>query len=717
MKTFKSSNMLLASSVILALSGCGSEDFTPAAKENNSAPMHGGDINIAFHEKDDLKFVNLLGTLSGASSGEGVATDADGNYLSVTDVTIQTSGSQADKIAALGAELNGNQIAIRPAAIAPFLDNDQNHTIVVNYNISDGKNKTPRTATFTFSGEDAAPVATGDLVGNFTKDAGTGELNLFTNVFDEDLEPLSVDGASIIAAGANPFDLGLTIVDNILNIDIASVSEQIPDGNKVTFNYTYKIKDHNHEIERNMVINILGVKDVPGAPLIPDYFLSSEIKETDTVQMYDLAQDVVDREGDSIVVHDITLDGGTELPYGVEVDGNVLYLDPHSYFNQVNHGEFKELLFSFKISDDQGNTSDGERTLTVKLNGEQTNMIAAAGFKAGFEDEAQVGPLDQNANAGGFVWGWAGWGCPEKAYQAESARTGKYGMRMVGSFCHFEIHNVIPVIEDNQKYAMSYWLRNEASNGAAGNPYVPLFANVGETGLDNKFWLGSRYFDQGLDKWMEHVQLINTNESGNWNGYENLSMNFGLLKYDDSYAGGSHDIDDLNLVKFGHYDTDAHDMLVADAGLFENGETIVSSGGVVEIRDVAGDHKLYVNTSGEVSGVTISIPVKAGAIREGERFALSLDAQLINHDTLYEVDANTKVEYTVSLSNGTESIAGNGAGSTWGPDISLADIIITEEFGRSADVDWSTEMMTLNITLTEANAEYYINNVRLIAIP
>ena len=715
MKTFNSSKLLLASSVILALSGCGSESFTPEIKANNAAPTHGGDINVAFHEKDAIMFVNLLGTPSGSNSGEGVATDADGSYLSVTDFTMQSSGSNAEEIGELGAELNGNKIAIRPAEIAPFLDNDQTHTIVVNYNISDGKNKTPRSATFTFTGEDAAPVAIGDLVGNFTKDAGTGVINLFTNVFDEDLEPLLA--GAILADEDNPFDLGLTFVDNLLNIDIASVADQIPDGSKLTFNYTYKIQDHNHEIERNMIINILGVKDVPGAPLIPDYFLSSEINETDTVQVYDLAQDIIDREGDAIAVHDLTLDGSSNLPYGVVVEGNSLTLDPHAYFNQVDAGEFKELLFSYKISDDQGNTSDGERTLTVKLNGEQTNLIAASGFAAGFENSAQVGPLDQTANPGGFVWGWAGWACPEKAFQAESARTGNYGMKMKGSFCHFEIHNVIPVIEDDQKYAMSYWLRNEASNGAAGNPYVPLFANVGDTGLANKFWAGSRYFDQGLGKWMEHVQMINTNESGNWDGYENLSMNFGILKYDESYAGGSHDIDDLNLVKFGHFDTAAHDMLTADAGLFENAEVIASTGGIVEIRDDAGDNKLYVNTSGEADGVTISIPVKAGAIRVGERFALSLNAQLINHDTLYAVDAGTQVNFSASLSNGTESIAGNGEGSTWGPNDSAVDIIITEEFGRSADVDWSGETMTLNITLSEANAEYYINNVRLIAIP
>lgn len=717
MKTFKSKKLFLASSVMLALSGCGSESFTPEEKPNNSAPTHGGDINLSYHEKEALEFVNLLGTPTGASSGEGVATDADGSYLFVTDATLQTSGDKTEEIGGIGIELNGNQVGVRPYAIAPFLDNDETHTMVVSYNISDGVHTTARTATFVVTGEDVAPETTGDLIGNFTKDAGTGVLDLLNGVTDGDEEPLVVEESSIIADTENPFAVPFTVVDNMMNLDIASIESQIPDGNKVTFNYTYTIKDHNHEIERNMIINVLGVKDVPGAPLIPDYFLSSEINETDTVQVYDLAKDVIDREGDAVVVHDLTLNSAIELPYGVMVDGNTLTLDPHAYFNQVANGEFIELLFSYKISDDQGNTSDGERTLTVKLNGEQTNLLATVYPNYGFEDEAQVGPLDQATNPGNFTWGWAGWGCPEKAFQAESARTGNYGMKMRGSFCHFEIHNVIDALEEDQKYAMSYWLRNEASNGPNGNPFVPLFATVGDTGLPNKFWMGPRYFDQSLNKWMEHSQLINTNEFGNWDGYETLPMNFGILKYDESYAGGSHDLDDLNLVKFGHYDTAAHDMIVDDAGLFENSEVVTSSGGVVEIRDDAGDNKLYVNTSGEADGVTISIPVEAGAIRVGERFALSLDAQLINHDALYAENANTKVDYIVSLSNGTESIAGSSNGSTWGPGISSADIIITEEHGRSAEVDWSAEMMTLNITFTQTDAEYYINNIRVIAIP
>lgn len=707
--------MLLASSVILALSGCGSEDYTPAAKTNNSAPTHGGDITKSFTEKDALAFINLLGTPTGDDVGSGSVTDADGSYLSVKDVQITVAGPKAEAIGNVGVEMNGNKVGIRPSAIAPMLDTDETHTITLTFNISDGSNTVARQATFIVTGEDFAPVVEGDLVSNFTRDAGAVSVDLLRKVTDADGEVLTT--TDVVADAANPFTLPFTVNGNMLELDIAAVESQIPDGQKVTFDFTYKIADHRFEESRKLTVNVLGVQDIPGAPLILNYFLEESANETDTVQVYDLTTETQDREGDAVMISELSVDGQTALPYGVELDGNMLSVDPHAYFNEVKAGGKKELQFLFKVSDDQGNTSDGERSLVVTINGEQTNLVAKSGFSAGFENTANVGPLDQTTNPAGFVWGWAGWACPGKAIRTESARTGDYGMLMQGSFCHFEIHNIIPALENNQKYAMSYWLRNEASNGAAGNPYVPLFANVGDTGLDNRFWMGSRYFDQSLNKWMEHVQLINTNDFGNWDGYENLAVNFGLLKYDDSYSGGKHDIDDLNMVKFGHFDTAVHDMLVDDFGLFENAQTVAVSAGIAEVREVAGAHKLYVDTTGAVDGVTISLPIKAGAIKAGGRYAVALNAQLINHDTLYAAGANTQVAYYVGLSNGMESIAANGNGITWGANDSAADIIITEEFGRSAEVNWSQETMTLNILLSRADAQYYIDNVRLIAIP
>mgnify|MGYP003670416657 FL=1 len=711
MKSIPATKFLLASvacSVITACGGSGGGSSTPTVSSNS--PAHGGDIMLTYSEKDPFKRLFLLGTPTGENSGTGVATDMDGDILRVTNI----SSSLTDMT---GFELDGLYLGIRPEAIAPTLDTDETLTMTLTYDITDGSNTTARSATITIIGQDIAPVAEDDLVGNFTRDAGMGVVDLLKGVVDGDEEPLTA--FDVTADANNPLTIPFTInEENQLELDVSAVESQIPDGEKVTFNYTYKVKDHRFEIDRNLVINVLGVQDIPGAPLILNYFLEASANETDTVQVYDLAQETVDREDDAIVIDNLTLDGDADLPYGVELNDTMLSVDPHAFFNEIDMGQSKVLSFGFNVADDAGNTADGQRSLVVTINGEETNLVKAAGFNADFEDAAHVGPLDATNNTGGFMWGWAGWACPDPGINTASARTGDYGMHMQGSFCHFELQNIVTSLEDNQKYAMSYWLNNAASNGASGNPFVPLFTTVPEgSSLDNRFWLGGRYSDQSLNTWMEHVQIIDTGDTGDWDGYETLPVHFGLLKYDDSYAGGDHSIDDLNMVKYGHYDTAAHDMLLDDIGLFDNAETIVSDGGTVEIRDVESMQKLFVDTTGTTDGVTISLPIKAGAIQAGGRYAVIVDTQLINHDTLYTAGENTVVLFELTLSNGTESIAANGSGTTKGTENTTSDIIITEEFGRSAAVDWSQETMTLNVMLTEANAQYYIDNVRLIAIP
>ncbi|ABG40483.1 hypothetical protein Patl_1965 [Paraglaciecola sp. T6c] len=711
MKSTQASKFLLASVACSVITACGgSSGGSSAPTVSSNSPSHGGDISLTYSEKDPFKRLFLLGTPAGENSGTGVATDMDGDILRITNI----SSNLTDMT---GFEIDGLYLGIRPEAVAPTLDTGESLTMTLTYDITDGSNTTARSATITITGEDVAPVAEGDLAGNFTRDTGTAVVDLLKDVVDGDDEPLTA--FDVIADPNNPYSIPFTInEDSQLELDVSAVESQIPDGEKVTFSYTYKVKDHRFEIDRNLMINILGVQDIPGAPLILNYFLEASANETDAVQTYDLTQETLEREGDEIVITDLTLDGEAELPYGVELDGNMLHVDPHAHFNDVANGQSIALSFLFKVADDAGNTADGERSLVVTINGEETNLVAASGFNADFEDPTFLGPLDKSVNPAGFVWGFANWGCPVKEIRSDAAKTGDYGLFMQGSFCHFEVHNIVTSLEDNQKYAMSYWLNNEASNGTNGNPYVPLFTTPNEgSDLNNRFWMGSRYFDQSLNVWMEHVQLINTGEHGNWDGYETLPVHFGLLKYDDSYAGGKHNIDDLNMVKYGHFDTAVHDMLIDDVGLFENAETIISDGGTVEIRDVEGMQKLFVDTTGTTDGVTISLPIKAGAINAGGRYAVVLDAQLINHDTLYTAGESTVVLYQINLSNGTETIAANGSGTTEGADSKTSDIIITEEFGRSAAIDWSQETMTLNVMLTETNAQYYIDNVRLIAIP
>ena len=391
MKSIPKTKFLLASvacSVITACGGSSGGSSTPEVSSN--APTHGGDIVLSYSEKDPFKRLFLLGTPTGEDSGEGVATDMDGDILRINNI----SSNLEDMT---GFEIDGLYLGIRPSAIAPTLDTDESLTMSLTYDITDGSNTIARTATITIIGEDVAPEAEGDLVGNFTRDAGTAVLDLLRGVSDGDEEPLTA--FNVEADSENPYTIPFTINENNeLELDISSVESQIPDGEKVTFNYTYQVKDHRFEIDRNLVVNVLGVQDIPGAPLILNYFLEASANETDTVQVYDLTQDTVEREGDAIVINNLTLDGESELPYGVELDGNMLSVDPHAFFNEIENGQSKVLEFLFEVADDAGNTADGQRSLVVTLNGEQTNLVAAAGFNADFEDAQYVGPLDATNN-------------------------------------------------------------------------------------------------------------------------------------------------------------------------------------------------------------------------------------------------------------------------------------------------------------------------------
>ncbi|MBU2872045.1 hypothetical protein [Colwellia sp. E2M01] len=707
MKTFKSSKMLLASSIALALSGCGSESYTPEVKPNDNAPTHGGDINITINENIETpeltRLVDLLGTPQGATSGEGVATDADANYLSVSDVVIESTGDAPDDVAASGVSLTGNKLTIRPEVFAPSLDSGETHTVVATYNVFDGKNKTPRTATITLNGLDFAPVATGDLVGNFTKDAGIVTLDLLANVSDADGEVLTVLASDITPDNGNPFALPLSVVDNMLNVDIASIASQVPDGEQVTFNYTYTIKDNNHEIERNMTINILGVKDVAGAPLFAEYFLADSVDETATVQVYDLAVDAVDREGDDVVVNTIKLNGSETIPYGISVEENNLTFDPHAFFADVKAGETKDYTFTYKVADTNGNTSDGERTLTLTLNGVETNLMTANGFpNADFEKDASVGPITDSNTSGFVTIGWINANCDVRTIQAESARTGNYGLRFEGAACDLDVvaENFIPSLADDEKYLASYWFRSDTDTESK-NIYSSVFTGTAR-------WAGSRSLDTRTGVWREVTHSLSTKEGGNWDGQEESPINFALMQWETEV--GQHDVDDITLISYGDYDKAAHDIIVDNAGLFEGDVPVNSGGGTVAINDAM---ELTVNTTGS-TGVTVSLPLKAGAIKAGNRYVVDLNTEYTNFGDNYTVDAATPI--TISIRNVAMTQSFSTTVNTWGAFMMNPDGVLSTG-SNPADVDWENEDLILDISFTEANAMYNIDNVRVYAIP
>ncbi|MGJ8692497.1 MAG: hypothetical protein ACSHW0_08445 [Thalassotalea sp.] len=708
MKFIKKS--LLVAAIATALTGCDDDSFTPKEKTSNAAPVVAGNIEVTVNEKDALSFAYLLGTAEGKMpntvNGPTGVTDADGDFLSVKNLT-------ADMEDTTGFELEGNTILLRPSALIDSLDTGDTHTVVFTYDISDGDASVQRTATINVIGEDFEPVADGDLVANFTKDA-QGMVNLLTRASDADGEALVA--SNIVADSGNPFEIPFTITDNQLNLDIPSIADQIAAGELVTFNYTYDIDDHRFTITRNLTVNVLGVLDVEGAPSTQAYFLSETINEqngevdtegklvdVEAVYSYDLLQNVIDREGDAMMVNTFQVNGVDGLMPGLTLVDNTLWVYPHAFNNEVVAGQSKDYNITFKMEDENGNVADGVRTLTLTVNGVENNLLVRNGFtNVGFETPAYVGT--DNVNADGWTQDYFSWDCPVKNIQESSARTGSYGFRMEGKFCDYGISSgqFIPSLGKDEKYIISYWLRNSTGVNA-DNP----FNNILGEGVG--YWAGAhgRLEDNRVDVWKEDARLIDGSEFGNLSGSVGKSVSMRFTQYD---GNGAHDIDDFSLVKISAYDV-AERNLLSETGTFEAAETIVSSGGgVTEIKTVEANNKLYVDTTG-ATNLKVNIPVSLGAILPGGRYVASFDIEHINPSV-----NNSQV--WVALSNGSESISSTATvKSAAGANKQRIDAILTEENSRSAEVDWSEETMTLNLTLPQADSQFYIDNVRLYAIP
>lgn len=711
MKIIKKS--LLVGAISTALAGCGDESFKPEAKGANFAPESPGNIEVTVNEKDDIFFTFLLGTTNGFNSysEDGVewpkVTDGDGDLLYIENVmatAVDLDGFEADDLT--GFEIQGNTVLIRPSALVDDLDTGETRTVEFTYDISDGSSSISRKATLNVVGEDFMPVAEDGFVRNYTKNSDA-TIDLLSRVTDADGEPLTT--SNFVPDAANPLDIEYTFSNNQLVLDIDSVADDINDGELVTFNFTYEISDHRFTIERDLEVNILGVLDVAGAPSTQIYFLEESINETnaadaEAVHVYDLLQDVIDREGDDMEVNTFQVNGVDGLMPGLTLVDNNLYVYPNAFIDEVDAGESKDYAITYKMQDINGFVADGVRTLTLTVNGIENNLLSVNGFtNPGFEDETLVGT--DNVNDGGWQPEFFNWGCGVKEIRSSSARTGSYGFRMEGDFCDYSISSAqfIPLLGAGEKYVYSYWIRSE-TGGANDNPYL-VFLD-GSLGFFNGF--SSRLSDADIGVWKEDARIIDSTEFGFFNGSVGKGITHRFSVY--AAAGGSgRDLDDFSLIRFSDYDESERNLLSED-GMFENNETIVSSAGIAEIRNDGGDNKLFVDTTG-TTGVTVSLPLMTGSILPGGRYMASFDIQYINH-TLGD-----SLVYG-GLSNGSESINNSANLSAASADSEQrVDVLLTEEYNRTADVEWNEETMTFDISFFQTDAQFYINNVRVYAIP
>ncbi|GAB5379471.1 MAG: hypothetical protein Alis3KO_28670 [Aliiglaciecola sp.] len=720
MKTFKKSYVLLAGAMLTALTGCGGDsagDFTPEEKPNASAPTHGGDIMLNFNEKDALTFVNLLGTPNGTATGEGVAADADGNYLTITDISITTSGPRVDDILGAGIEINGNQIGVRPLAVAPNLDTDETHTAVVSFNISDGANKTPRTATFVFEGEDFAPVIANDLIANFTRDAGSSSIDGLTDVTDADEEALTI--SNLVADAGNPFTLPVTINGTNIEIDVSAVENQIPDGQKVTFDFTYTVSDHRFDLERNLTLNVLGVQDIPGAPLVLNYFLSEDVLETDGMLVVDLAKEIDEREGDAIVISDIALDGEEYTSsFAGEVDANTLYFNPNAYFDEIAAGEFRDFRFTMKVSDDQGNTSDGERELIIRVNGVESNLLVANGMDVGFENGGT-----------GFDLTWCD---PGAGIQSSIVANGDASFQMLGAPCYYAVTaEAFPDLEVGGKYYFHY--NAYVGNGDA-SPYIMLSADP--NGAHN-FWAGARPWHPANASWRPLLVEFDTQSgylaTANDDGETPMDIAAQLrLFVMSAWLGndGMPVLDDFTFVRFDNLE--GVDILTNSPGSFEDTDYVpmTTGGGIVEVREDPNDstnNVLFVDTTGATEAITISFPIDNGAMVSGGRYRVTYDVQYLNYTANNEAGSDPNInefggyQFEIVFKNPDIELDFTLFSNIWnGADYGQVQNIADETshwWGFGADTDWNSENNTVNFVLKGVGAQYIIDNIEIIRVP
>ncbi|WP_017446590.1 hypothetical protein [Gayadomonas joobiniege] len=688
MKLFKQS--LLVAAILAGLSACSEEDYSPQEKLNENAPSHGGNINVTVSENDDFQFLYMLGTPTGAKSGDGVAVDLDGNTLSVSDVEVVADD-------ATGIELGDLKVGVRPQLLKDQLDTGDTRTVTINYKVTDGSNEVDRSMIINIEGVDYAPEVQGDLTANFTKDSASAEVDLLASASDADGEVLTV--ANLVADANNPFELPVTVTDGILTVDIVSVKDQIPDGSKLTFNYTYDVKDHNHNIARALSINILGVKDVAGAPLFAEYFLTAEVNETDNATTYDLIQGAVDREGDVIVVKDLKLDGSNELPFAAELKGTDLKFYPTAYLTEIQAGKSKTLEFSYKVADENGNESDGERTLTIKVNGVESNLVALSGAKPGFEGLAEGA---MTTSSGWSKFGWENTTQPmvSKA-SAHSGENGIYLDKGVGLNLNWSA-------QADRVYYYSSWFKTDVHTAHS------VWHNVLAQGAN--WWVGgTRPWTADSSKWTETNKVFHTFDGG-IALYPNASMQIFNGPAASNSDTGAH-VDDIRIVDVTELDAQLNNLLANEAGQFEGGDLPQNNGeGNIQLTDdsayiSSGQQALSVDTAQKAGySVDVILPVKAGAIKAGGRYMVQLDIQATN---AAENVSHNAFEVSLQTANGNVL----AFGQVWGNVKNDAVRLVLNTETATGTPDWQTEDVNLRLLFKLENTQFYVDDVAIFAIP
>ena len=166
------------------------------------------------------------------------------------------------------ATIDGDNLTIDPSLLNELAEGES-IDITVSYNVSDGTNAVPNTATITVTGVNDAPAGDPLTVSKTENDPSFG-LDLLSGQSDPDGDTLSVSGTPTITAvdgNGDPFTLPddiASVSDSTLTVD-PTLLDALGAGESVDVIVTYDVSDGTTTTQNTATITVTGVNDAPTA--------------------------------------------------------------------------------------------------------------------------------------------------------------------------------------------------------------------------------------------------------------------------------------------------------------------------------------------------------------------------------------------------------------------------------------------------------------------
>ena len=677
MKTLQRSKMVIASSVIAVLSGCGSDSYTPPVKENLYAPEHGGNIVVNLHESDSYVLLSAIGGVDGRLGTEGTAIDMDGDVLVVRNGTI----SPAD---AVGVEPVGPNVGVRPQDIAAEIDTGEVYSVVLSFEISDSVHSIPRTMTINIVGEDSAPEFDDPLVEIFTKFDPISTVDLLNGVVDADGEELTITG---ITPDPDNLPGAATIEGNFVHVDIPSFSDQIELGRKEILTFTYKVEDHNHSLDRTAHIEVRGVTQEPLPPIVTGpQTIAANMSGLRTVVDLGAEPAVLEPNGEAVVADLSTFSPVGDAPafkFPSSMDNNLIF-DPIIFAAHVDSGETKTFTYTYMVNDgDIAHNVEASVEITITNDGAENVMVN-----------------------GGFEEGLSGW-TPAGIGLVSAVTSSGLGLDFEGNqLAAFTAEETLSTNLDDLELGATYVLESRAKHagGWDGGSTATIKGTVVEMDSDGNVSL-SPNTKVTSNNWYEHG-AGNRTSAVSFTALEGMSV--------DVKVAQAVETDDFRLFK--HAFEQANNLISEADSTFDTGAanwTLADGATVSEVDAITGGMSLHSGKMGDKRNILV---LADGTLEDGKRYLVTIDVEVDG-----EFIGNHPLRVSVvDPDNNDVTVIGHAFKGVYFLNDAKQTFTAVLDLPRDSGVnDWSTRPQEFHIgtNVWGQGFNYRIDNVRIVEIP